>query len=241
MAREKSTPPPAAGGKQRWYKQLWQVYRLTARHDRRTPLYLLGTVVVVAGLAFGATVLFGGAGWLSLVIGIVLALTLGVLAAMIVLARLADRAVYAQLEGQPGATGFAFEQIKRGWWVEREPIAVDPRTKDLVFRAVGRPGIVLVTEGPLPRVLRLAENERKRHARVASGAPVHVLHVGTGEDQIRLRRLPGRMRRLPRALTSAEVSAVGKRMAALRTNKPPVPKGIDPLRARPDRRAVKGR
>ena len=34
-------------------------------------------------------------------------------------------------------------------------IRVLTRTKDMVFRAVGRPGVVLLTEGPLPRVKKL--------------------------------------------------------------------------------------
>ncbi|MGF1662499.1 MAG: DUF4191 domain-containing protein [Kineosporiaceae bacterium] len=243
MARDRSTA--AAGStparKPRWYQQIWQVYRISYRYHRRTPLWMALAFVGAAGASFGLSYLFGGRSVLWIVISAVLAVVLGAMVALIVLARVADRAVFTQLEGQAGATTFALQQIKRGWWIEQEPVHVDPRTRDMVFRAVGRPGVVLVTEGPLPRVLRIAESEKKRHARVVSGVPVHVLHVGNTPEQVPLRKLVRRMRRLPKALTGGEVSAVGRRMQALRSNRPPVPQGIDPFRMRPDRKAVRGR
>lgn len=224
-----------------WYRQLWQVYSLTRRYDRGVSWWLLGGFLLAGGASFVAAFFIGGQGVLALVLGAVLSVLIGVLVALIVLARRADKALFAQVEGQPGATSYALQQIRRGWRVEQEPVAVDPKSRDLVFRAIGRPGIVLLTEGPLPRVLRLAEAERKRHSRLASGAPVHVIHVGSGEDQVELRKVRGRMARLPRALTSAEVTTVAKRVSALSAIRAPIPKGIDPYRARPDRKATRGR
>lgn len=240
MARN-STTDAAAPAKPRWYKQIAQVYRISARVYPLTWLWLLLSFVVVTGGVFAVSFLLGGGGLVSLLVSILLALSLGVMAPLIILARLTDRAMFKTMENQQGATAWVFQLIRRGWWLEQEPAAVDPRTKDLVFRAVGKPGLVLITEGPLPRVLRLAESEKKRHGRVLKDVPIHVLHVGSGEDQIPLRDLRRRMNRLPRKLTSSEVSAVGKRLAALGATRPPVPKGIDPYRARPDRRAVRGR
>ncbi len=242
MARNSPTPKPAESAKKpAWYRQLWQVYTLTRRYDRGVTWWMLLGFVLAAAAGFVVSYVAGGQGVLAAVIGAVLALTIGVLVAFIILARRADRAMYAQLEGQPGATSHALQQIRRGWRIEQEPIQVDPKTRDLVFRAIGRPGIVLITEGPLPRVLRLAESERKRHSRVASGVTIHVLHVGSGEDQIPLRKLAGRLTRLPRSLTSAEVGTVSRRVAALGAIRPPIPKGVDPYRARPDRKAARGR
>ena len=43
------------------------------------------------------------------------------------------------------------------------------------------------------------------------------------------------------AITKAEVSEVAKRLRALGAARLPIPKGVDPMRARPDRKAVKGR
>ncbi|GMA89001.1 hypothetical protein GCM10025868_42510 [Angustibacter aerolatus] len=42
-------------------------------------------------------------------------------------------------------------------------------------------------------------------------------------------------------LSKAEVVAVHKRLRALGAQRLPVPKGIDPMRARPDRRGMRGR
>ena len=52
---------------------------------------------------------------------------------------------------------------------------------------------------------------------------------------------PAYHRRIPSVLTKDEVATVQKRLKALGGIRPPVPKGIDPMRARPDRRAMRGR
>ncbi len=50
------------------------------------------------------------------------------------------------------------------------------------------------------------------------------------------------MMRMKKVLTQAEASQVTKRLAALqRSIRQSVPKGIDPMRARPNRRAMRGR
>ena len=46
---------------------------------------------------------------------------------------------------------------------------------------------------------------------------------------------------MKKTLTKQEVQAVDKRLAALGSAKMPIPKGIDPYRARPDRKAMRGR
>ena len=46
---------------------------------------------------------------------------------------------------------------------------------------------------------------------------------------------------LPKSLNKQEVHVVDKRVSTLGSAKLPIPKGIDPTRARPDRRAMRGR
>lgn len=216
--------------------QLRAVFTMTRKADPATPWWMLlgfaGALLV--GLLIGWAV---GHPWYVLV----LAAPIGILAATFILARRAERAAYSQIAGQPGATGAALSSLRRGWSVDAEPVAADPRTQDLVFRAVGRPGVVLVTEGPLPRVNRLAEAERKKTARLLPGVPVHVLHAGDGEDCIPLRKLSGKLGRMRPSLTKNEVSEVSRRLRALGGVRPPIPKGVDPMRVRPDRRAMRGR
>jgi hypothetical protein len=225
-----------SAAKQGRVKQLWAVFQMTRRADPAVVWWMLLTfsatllVIVLLGLLLDSPILF-------LVLGIPLAF----MVALIVMARRAERAAFSQIAGQPGATLAAMRNLRRGWSVEQEPVAVDPRTQDLVFRAVGRPGVVLITEGPLPRVGRLADSERKRVTRVLPGVTVHVLHVGEGEGYVELRKLARTMTRLRPVLSKAEVGEVAKRLRALGGLRPPIPKGIDPTRVRPDRRATRGR
>jgi hypothetical protein len=49
------------------------------------------------------------------------------------------------------------------------------------------------------------------------------------------------VQRLRATLTKTETAEVTKRLKALGGMRMPVPKGIDPMRARPDRKGLKGR
>lgn len=211
---------------------------MTVRVDPSTKWWLLlafaGPIVLglVVGLLTGHPIYFT-----------ILGLLLGVLAGMFLLGRRAERAAYMNLEGQKGAAGAALSSIRRGWTIEQEPVAAEARTQDMVFRALGRAGIVLVGDGPPTRVRKLLESERRKVARVAPNVPVHVFTVGDGgsEGEVPLRKLASRVQRLKPQLTKQEVAAVQKRLKALGGIRPPVPQGIDPMRARPDRRAMRGR
>ena len=98
----------------------------------------------------------------------------------------------------------------------------------------------VVAHGPRERLL---EAERRKVNRIAPNVPVHLFTVGDGgsEGEVPLRKLASRVQRLKPQLTKQEVAAVQKRLKALGGIRPPVPKGIDPMRARPDRRAMRGR
>ena len=113
----------------------------------------------------------------------------------------------------------------------------------MVFRAVGRPGVVLLAEGPAARATRLAEAERKKVTRVAPGVPVRVVRVGEGggEGVVSVRKVARTLTKMKPVLTKDEASAVNKRLKALGGIRPPVPQGVDPMRARVDRKAMRGR
>jgi len=176
-----------------------------------------------------------------------LAIAAAALAATIVLSRRAEGAAYRQIEGQPGAVGATLSSLRRGWFFDKQPVAADAaRASDLasaamVYRAIGRPGIVLIGEGPYGRAQKLLAAERKRVERVAPGVPVVLLRVGTGDGEVGIRKLTNTVQRLKPVLTKEEVSVVNKRLKALGGIRPPVPKGVDPTKARMDRRATRGR
>ncbi len=203
-------------------------------------LAFLGVLALVAVIGVLVQYLF-----FALAIGIPLA----ALAATIVLSRRAERAAYRSIEGQPGAVGATLSSLRRGWYFEQQPVAADAaRANDMssaamVYRAVGRPGVVLIGEGPAGRAQKLLAAERKRIERVAPGVPVVLLRVGDGggENEVGIRKLTTKVQRLKPVLTKAEVSVVNKRLKALGGLRPPVPKGIDPTKARMDRRSTRGR
>jgi hypothetical protein len=227
---------PPKQKKTRWYHQVWQAYQMTRREDPAVTWLILGAFVGVL-LVF----VLVGLIWFSWLYTLLLGIPFALLAAMFILARRAETAAYSQIEGQPGASRAALGTIRRGWNFPEEPVAVDPRTQDLVFRGVGRAGVVLVGEGPGPRIGRLLEAERKRTARVLPNVPITLIQVGHDEGQVPLRKLPRTVQKLKPTLTKQEIGEIIKRLTALGAVRLPVPKGIDPMRARPDRKGMRGR
>ena len=236
MARSKSGTE-STPEKQGRLAQLRAVFLMTRRQDPAVVWWMLLALAAAMAVGFLIGVLAGQ--WIYVT---VLGFFVGIMLATVVLARRAERAAFAQLAGQPGASLAALQNVKRGWNIEEQPVAVDPRTQDLVFRAVGRPGVLLVTEGPVPRVNRLAEQERKRINRVLGAeVPVIIINTGDGEGLVALRKLRGVVLKKRPKLTKTEVIEISRRLRALGAVKPPIPKGIDPTRMRPDRRASRGR
>ena len=222
--------------KRRWYHQVWDVFQMTRKADPTVPWIMLGILVVSAGVGFGVGAIFRQGPY-----GLFIGIPLGILLSTIFLSRRAERAAYSSLEGQPGAVSAALGTIRRGWNIEEQPVAIDPRTQDLVFRAVGRPGVVLISEGPSHRAKRLLDAERRKVTRVVPNVTIHLLQVGDDEGQIPLAKITKKVQKLKNALTKAEVAEVSKRLRALSQTRMPIPKGVDPLRARPDRKGMRGR
>ncbi|GAB3566712.1 DUF4191 domain-containing protein [Spelaeicoccus albus] len=217
-------------------KQIWNVFKMTRRQNPAVVWWML--------LAFFGLVFIGAvAGFIvgHAIYATVLGVAFGILAAMFVLARMAERAAFKQIDGQPGAVGSALGTLKRGWSVEEQPVVIEPRTQDLVFRATGKAGVVLVSEGPAQRAARILGKEKKRTSRVLPNVPVHLIQAGNGDNQVPLRKLNRTVTKLKPELTKAEVLAVRKRLTALPSSAMPIPKGVDPARARPDRKGLRGR
>ena len=226
-----SNPP----GKRRFYHNLLDAYRLSARTYPARPWILLGTAAAIIG-AFMLTAWIIHRSWIGwLIVGIMTAIT----AVLALLTFLTRRALFAQVEDTAGAVKVALQQIQRGWIIPEQPVAYT-REQDLVWRIVGRPGVVLISEGPSTRVRGLLQTEARRVTKVMRNVPVHQIQVGREEGQVALRDLQRELRRLKNTLTSEEVPQVSSRINALRSGEPPIPKGIDPMRARPSRRALRG-
>ncbi|RLQ86050.1 DUF4191 domain-containing protein [Mycetocola zhadangensis] len=234
MAR-KEKPAKAAKEPGR-LKQIWQVFQMTRRYDKTAVWWILlgflGSIAVSVVLA----ILISGGSVFGMVLWIIAGVLTGILVAMIILGRKAEKAAYSQIAGQPGAVGAVFRSsLPRGWQGSEMPVNANAKTQDAVYRAVGRGGVVLVGEGPRSRSSRLVEDEKRKVKRVLPNVPVTVLFVGPDEDSIPLYKLTKSVRKVKSTLTKPEVLAIMNRLSSLSTSGLPIPKGVDPFKVKPQR------
>ncbi|WP_298228359.1 DUF4191 domain-containing protein [Gryllotalpicola sp.] len=217
-------------------RQIWETFQVTRTYDGSL-VWLMLLVFVLPVLAGAAAAVFiPGIGLLGEIIWPLVGVLFGVLLAVIVLGRRAEKSAYDRIAGQPGAVGAVLRSGLRGGWRGSEmPVAVNAKTRDAVYRAVGRGGVVLIGEGPASRTQRLLDEQRRRVQRVVPNVKVTTLAVGPDTDAVPLARIPRTLSRLKNTLTKAEVLAVDHRLASLNEGIP-VPKGIDPTRVRAPRR-----
>jgi hypothetical protein len=185
---------------------------------------------IIAGSAVGVIAVLVVVGLLTgtLAFTIPLGILLGVLTAMILFGRFAQRAQYATIEGQPGAAAAVLQGMRGNWTVT--PAVTANRNMDVVHRAVGRPGVILVGEGAPSRLAGLMAAEKKKTARVAHDVPIFDFQVGNAEGQVPVSQLQKKIMRLPRNLRPAAVSDLNYRLKALQPAmqmpKAPLPKGV---------------
>ncbi|WP_308796331.1 DUF4191 domain-containing protein [Agromyces silvae] len=233
MARTKdrSSAPKEPGR----LKQMWQVFQMTRRYDTTAPWLMLLAFLAPVIVALGLAIWLSGGNGFTIALWVVAGALAGLLLAMIILGRRAERAAYSQIDGQPGAVGAVLRSGLRGGWVGNEmPVAVNGKTQDAVYRAVGRGGIVLIGEGDAFRAERMLKDEQRKVARVLPNVPIRLLTVGHGDDSVELHRLGATLRKSKKVLTKPEVLAVSNRLNSLQ-NSLPIPKGIDPMKVRAQR------
>lgn len=230
MARSKPEKEPGR------IKQMWQVYKMTRRSDPGITWYLILAFITPIAIAIVVSLIFptNVLGW---ILYIVTGVLLGLLLSLLILGRRAERAAYSQISGQPGAVGAVLKNgLRRSWIGNEEPIAFSPRTKDAVYRAVGRPGVVLIGEGPRSRTQPMIEKERVAIGRLLPNVPLHTLYVGPDADAVPLYKISAKLNKLKRTLTKAEVMQVEKRITSVAKVKGfKIPGGIDPQRLRAPR------
>lgn len=222
--------------------QMRQAYRITKQNDRNIGLILLLSFIVGAGVTAVVLRLLLGGGILWTIITVVFALLVGILVALAVFGRRAEKAAYAQVEGQAGAAAGALQMMRRGW--STKPAVGFNKNQDVVHRAVGRPGIVLIGEGTSSaRVRSLLTAERKKHERIV-GAEVPVLEVvvGRGDGEVPLPKLTRHLKKLPKAIKPAEQTSVINKLKALDAMRPtaPMPRGPMPTSTKGARRMMRG-
>jgi len=204
-------------------KQMRLVAGLVNRQNRKAMPIIIGSAVGIIVVAVLVGLFTGTAAFL-----IPLGVLLGLLAAMILFGRFAQRAQFSMIEGQPGAAAAVLQSMRGNWTVT--PAVTANRNMDVVHRAVGRPGVVLVGEGAPSRLGGLMAAEKRKTARVAHDVPIFEFQVGDGEGQIPVSQLQRKVMRLPRNLRPAAVSDLNYRLKALQPSmqmpKAPLPKGV---------------
>jgi hypothetical protein len=214
-------------------KQIRMVAKLVNQQNKRALPITFGAAAGVI-IVFVLLALLVGPLALFLPVGILL----GLMTAMILFGRFAQQAQYSAIDGQLGAAAAVLQNMRGDWSVT--PAVAGNRTMDVVHRAVGKPGVILVGEGVPSRVAALLTAERKKTERVAHGVPIHEFQVGSGEGQIPVSKLQRKITTLPRALRPTAVSDLNGRLRALQPTmqmpKGPMPKGArQPRMPRPPR------
>jgi hypothetical protein len=215
-------------------RQMWDVFQMTRKYDKQAlPLMIGGFLLpVVIGVVLG---LVFATGILSTVLWIVAGVLGGVLLATVILGRRAEGAAYSQIEGQPGAVGAVLRSsLRRGWRGSEMPVAVNSKTRDAIYRAVGRGGVVLISEGPKSRTARMLDEERRKINRTVPNVTVTTLSVGPDADAVPLRKVASSLTKIKTSLTKTEIQAVDNRLSSLQAPLP-IPKGVDPNRVRAPR------
>jgi hypothetical protein len=203
-------------------KQIRMVAKLVNEQDRRALPIVFGSALAVIVVIVVIALLTGLTPFL-----IPLGVLLGLLTGMVLFGRFAQQAQYKAIDGQLGAAAAVLQNLRGDWNVT--PGVAANRNMDVVHRAVGRPGVVLVGEGLPTRVATLLAAERKKTERVAHGVPITEFLVGGNEGQIPVSKLQRKITTLPRTLKPASVSDLNYRLRALQPSmqmpKGPLPKG----------------
>ena len=251
--------------KQSTIKQIIQIFKYTHAEDKALPWLCGGVFVapivvfVVLGIVFKWSVI----GWIT---SMILAIMLGLLFATMMLTNRADKVGYAKLEGRQGAAISVLGNInKAGFNFPQEPVWVDPKTKDAIWRGTGYNGIYLLGEGDYNRVKRAMDRQEQNIKGVTAGSdiPVYRTYVGQGKNQTSLKNLRKTVLKCksyqptshknklmaaihPKSrfmLTKTELNILNERLRTLQMkNGMGIPKGVDPMHPqRISRRAMRGR
>lgn len=220
MARKSNAETAANPGR---LKQIALTYKMTRKADPKVGLIVAGVGIVTFGVFLAIGFLIGHPVYLG-----ILGFLVAFLAMAIVFGRRAERAAFGQMEGQPGAAAAVLDNVGRGW--NTTPAVAMSKQQDIVHRAVGKAGVVLIGEGNPNRVKALLANEKKKLSRIMPDVPVHDFIVGTGEGEVPLKKVRTTLLKLPRVLSGPQITQVNDKLRAMGDllSNMPIPKGPMP-------------
>jgi len=235
MAKKEKIRKPKGKGLFSQFRE--QVRFLKDADPKAVPLGILfGSLIFLAILTVG--VFISNFQFLGIVIWAILAIVTGYLTLLLTMTRRANTAIFKKYENEPGRISITVGTLtRRKWKGTNQPVAINARTKDMVFRIVGPAGVVLMAEGNRTSAKALLEEERRKVQRLASGVTVHTFYSAQDGDGVPLGQLHKKVSRLKRTLNRAEIRAVQNRLASIDSRSGlPIPKGVDPMKMRASRR-----
>jgi Domain of unknown function (DUF4191) len=205
------------------------------------PKALPTAILIGVGTFIGLTalgILISNFQFLGVAIWAILGLIAGYLAALLTLTNRANKAIFTKYANEPGRISLTVGTLtRRVYKGTNQPVAVNARTKDMVFRVVGPAGVVLMGEGAKTSTQQLLEDERRKVQRVASGVTVHTFYSSEDGNGVPIHTLHKKVNKLKRTLTKSEIRAVQNRLAAMDSRGGlPIPKGVDPMKMRASKR-----
>jgi hypothetical protein len=206
------------------FKTIRDAYALAKKHYSFVLLRCFAVFVPLWVIGIGLGAQFGRPGYAAF-----LTFPLALLGAFFYFTRMASSAAYASIEGEPGAAASVLMSIRKGWTIT--PAVSVNKAQDMVHRAVGKAGVVLVAEGGFG-VRALLNDEKKKMERFAPGVPVHELVIGSGDSEISVRKLQKRMKKFPKKLSTVQVRELRARLKAVGGMNIALPKGPMPKNIR---------
>ncbi|MCL1923918.1 MAG: DUF4191 domain-containing protein [Propionibacteriaceae bacterium] len=232
--RKKTSEDPQDWGRGRQMREAFSVVR---KNDKLAVPMMVGGFLLSVGLGCLLAFVVGlKPWWLWVVFGV----TFGLLVPIYVLSWRLKGAMFKQYAGQPGAAEVGLNLLNKKW-IKDPVIAVD-RHHNIVHRAVGPAGIVLVGEGQPGRVREMLATETKRHEAIKYSVPVTSLLMGDAKNQVPLSKLDKQIKKLPKVIKGSQVTEIAARLKALDGSGPrlPIPKGPMPS-MKGGRAALRGR
>jgi hypothetical protein len=239
--KSKTSTPSKGSGKSKvkkkrfaWIPQVRDNYRMAKEVYPALGWMMLGSFALLLAIGLGVGFLLSNPFTFGMIGG-----SLGLLAAVFLFSRRAMSAAYKQVEDQPGGAAAVVESMKGNWTTT--PAVSITKNQDMVHRVIGRPGVILISEGPDSRVRHMLNSEKKRTQRFIPDTPILELQVGTAEDQVSVAKLQKTLSKMPKSLTPQEVNDVRRRLDALSQQPAAVPKGPVPKSAKAARAQMRGR
>ncbi|CAB5063397.1 MAG: DUF4191 family protein [Actinobacteria bacterium] len=222
--RKKKSADAAPVEKKIRFKEIRDAYSITKKEKPLILLYCIAIFIPV----WVVGILIGIALDHPYYLGFV-TFPIALLAAFFFFTRQAGSAAYASIEGQIGAGASVLMAIRKGWTVT--PAVAVTKNQDMVHRAVGKPGVVLVGEGS-SAIKHMLTDEKRKVERFAPGVPVFELIVGESDGQVPIRKLQKRMKKFPKKLSTVQLRELRARMKAIGGMNIPIPKGPMPKNVR---------